>query len=84
VPFGFYCLDLVIIWYAIAGHAPEVVAERRRRAPWYGSKTNPSVTDMLATLRRVLIAAEFLPQHPDQPTYEEIAAVRLAWAQAAA
>ncbi len=84
VPFGFCCLTLVILWYAIAGHAPEVVAERRRRAPWYASKTNPSVADMLAALRRVLIAAEFLPQHPDQPTYEEIAAVRLAWAQAAA
>jgi hypothetical protein len=39
---------------------------------------------MLATLRRVLIAAEFLPQCPDQPTCEEIAAVHLAWAQAAA
>jgi DDE superfamily endonuclease len=84
VPFGFCCLTLAILWYAIAGHAPEVVAERRRCAPWYGSKTNPSVTDMLAALRRVLIAAEFCPQHPDQPTYEEIAAVRLAWAQAAA
>jgi hypothetical protein len=47
-------------------------------------KKNPSVTDMLATLRRVLIAAEFLPQCPDQPTCEEIAAVHLAWAQAAA
>jgi hypothetical protein len=39
---------------------------------------------MLAVLRRVLIAAEFLPQYPDRPTCEEIAAVRLAWAQAAA
>jgi DDE superfamily endonuclease len=71
VPFGFYCLTLVILWYALAGHTPEVVAERRRRAPWYASKKDPSVADMLATLRRVLIAAEFRPQHPKQPTYEE-------------
>jgi hypothetical protein len=84
VPFGLYCLSLAILWYAIAGHTPEVVTERRRRAPWYASKQNPSVTDMLAALRRVLIAAEFLPQHLDQPTCEEITAVRLAWAQAAA
>ncbi|MGH8896654.1 MAG: hypothetical protein ACRDZ4_06415, partial [Egibacteraceae bacterium] len=61
-----------------------VVAERRQRAPWYASKANPSVADMLATLRRVLTAAEFFPQHPDPPTDEEINAVRLAWAQAAA
>ncbi|MGH3922809.1 MAG: hypothetical protein ACRDTT_08075, partial [Pseudonocardiaceae bacterium] len=67
-----------------AGHTPEVVAERRRRAPWYACKRNPSVADMLAALRRALTAAEFRPQHPEQPTYEEIAAVRLAWAQAAA
>ncbi|MGH8887580.1 MAG: hypothetical protein ACRDYX_20910 [Egibacteraceae bacterium] len=84
MPFGFYCLSLVILWYAIAGHTPDVVAERRRRAPWYAAKKNPSVADMLATLRRVLTAAEFRPQHPEQPTYEEIAAVRLAWKQAAA
>lgn len=84
VPFGFCCLSLVILWYALTGHTPEVVAERRRRAPWYACKANPSVADMLAAVRRVLIAAEFRPQHPDQLTYEEIAAVRLAWAQAAA
>ncbi|MGH8888071.1 MAG: hypothetical protein ACRDYX_23555 [Egibacteraceae bacterium] len=84
VPFGFCPLGLAIVWYAVAGHTPDVVAQRRRHAPWYACKTTPSVADMLATLRRVLIAAEFRPQHPDRPTYEEIAAVRLAWAQAAA
>jgi DDE superfamily endonuclease len=84
VPFGFCCLSLAILWYALAGHSPEVVAERRRRAPWYASKQNPSVTDILAALQRVLIAAEFLPQHPNQPTYEETTAVRLTRAQTAA
>jgi hypothetical protein len=33
VPFGFFCLDLVIVWYATCGHSPDVVTERRRRAP---------------------------------------------------
>ncbi|MGH8885658.1 MAG: IS701 family transposase [Egibacteraceae bacterium] len=83
-PFGFCCLSLAVLWHAIAGHTPEVVAERCRRAPWYACKRNPSVADMLAALRRVLTAAEFRPQHPEQPTCEEIAAVRLAWKQAAA
>jgi hypothetical protein len=64
--------------------APRWSPERRRRAPWCTSKKNPSVADMLAALRRVLIAAEFRPQHPDQPTGEETTAARLAWAQAAA
>ncbi len=83
-PFGFCCLSLAVLWHAIAGHTPEVVAERCRRAPWYPCKRNPSDADMLAALRRVLTAAEFRPQHPEQPTCEEIAAVRLAWKQAAA
>jgi hypothetical protein len=34
---------------------------------------------MIAKLRRVLIAARFQQPHPDQPTTEEIHAVRLAW-----
>jgi hypothetical protein len=82
VPFGLVCLSLVIVWYALAGHTPEVVADRRRRAPWYASKKDPSVADMLAILRRVLIAAEFQPQHPDRPTCKETAAARLTRAQA--
>jgi hypothetical protein len=38
VLFGLVCLSVVIVWYALAGHRPEVVAERRRRAPWYACK----------------------------------------------
>ncbi|MGH8909397.1 MAG: ABC transporter substrate-binding protein [Egibacteraceae bacterium] len=52
VPFGLLCLSLAIVWYAQAGHSPEVVAERRRRAPWHACKANPSVADMFAVLRR--------------------------------
>jgi hypothetical protein len=54
------------------------------RAPWYRSKAQPSTADMTAKLRRVLIAARFKPSRPDQPTREEIHAIRLAWANAAA
>lgn len=67
VPFGFCCLGLAVVWYAVAGDTPDVVAQRRRRAPWYACKTTPSVADTLATLRRVLIAAEFRPQHLTGP-----------------
>ena len=39
---------------------------------------------MITKLRRILIAAQFHPGVPRQPTPEEIHAVHLAWAQAAA
>jgi hypothetical protein len=39
---------------------------------------------MIVKLRRVLIAAQFHPGVPRQPTPEEIRAIRVAWAQAAA
>ena len=39
---------------------------------------------MIVKLRRVLIAAQYQPEAPHQPTHEEIRAVQLAWAHAAA
>jgi hypothetical protein len=39
---------------------------------------------MIAKLRRVIIAARYLPAHPAQPTPEEIHAIRLAWEGVAA
>jgi len=65
VPFGLLVQSLVTIWYANAGHTTAVVAARRRLAPWYDQKTEPSWLDMLVTLRRQLIADRFraLP-HP--------------------
>lgn len=41
--------------------------------------TQPSTADMLAKLRRVLIAARFRPSRPDQITPAEIHILRLAW-----
>lgn len=84
VPFGLYTLSLTIIWYALYGHHPDDVADHRARAPWYGTKTDPSVADMAAKLRRTLIAAQFMPSSFRRPSPEETMAVHLAWAAAAA
>src|SRR5207249_1806383 len=59
VPFQFLCQSLVVVWYALYGHDPAVVKEHRARAPWYLSKADPSFADMLAKLRRVMIAAQY-------------------------
>jgi hypothetical protein len=84
VPFQLTCQTLAMTWYATAGHHPADAEEHRARAPWYRSKTRPSTADMLGKLRRVLIAARFNASRPDQPTPQEIHAIRLAWETAAA
>ncbi len=84
VPFTLACQSLAILWYATAGHDPADVNEHRARAPWYVTKAEPSAADMIAKLRRVLIAAKFRLPHPDQPTPAEISAIRLAWETPAA
>jgi hypothetical protein len=82
VPFGLICLSLVTLWYTAAGHAPTDVADRRSRARWYTTKTEPSFEDMTIKLRRVIIAARFQPPAPYQASPEETRAVLLAWAAA--
>jgi DDE superfamily endonuclease len=84
VPFGMLTMSLVYCWYARYGHHPDDVTERRAAAPWYTTKTEPSFADMLAKLRRTIIAARFLPECPAQPSLEQITAVHRAWASAAA
>lgn len=79
-PFGFFCLSLTVVWYALYGHSSDDVAEHRARARWYTTKRNPSVADMLAKLRRVIIAQQYLPTRPREPTCQEIEAVTAAWA----
>jgi len=83
-PFGMLVQSLVIVWYHLAGHSPHVVEERRQRTRWYATKTHPSYQDMLLKLRRVLIAAQFRADPQVDPTLEQIHAIRLAWADAAA
>lgn len=84
VPFELVISSLAICWYALAGHQPEDVTTARDLAPWYRSKTQPSVADMIAKLRRVIIAAQFQREHPEPVTPREISILRLAWADAAA
>jgi hypothetical protein len=82
--FGMYVYSLVVVWYAISGHKPTIVTQRRLSAPWYLSKTDPSFADMLTTLRHTIIAAQFMGSRPAQPTNAEIRQVQHAWALAAA
>lgn len=82
VPFQFWCMTLTIIWYALSGHHPADVAEHRARAPWYQTKTNPSFADMLAKLRRMLIAAQYSPGRLRDPHRQQITAIQQAWATA--
>jgi hypothetical protein len=82
VPFQIACQAAAVTWYATAGHDPADLHERRALAPWYASKAEPATADMAAKLRRVIIAARFRATHPDQPTPQEIAVIRLAWEDA--
>ncbi|MEU7630955.1 hypothetical protein AB0C34_13350 [Nocardia sp. NPDC049220] len=81
VPFGMLVQTLVILWYHLAGHSPAVVAEHAR---WHTTKTHPSYPDMLAKLRRTLIAAQYCADLPGDPTPNQIRSIRLAWENAAA
>jgi hypothetical protein len=78
VPFGMLTMSLVYLWYTLHGHHPDDVTDRRAAAPWYTTKTEPSFDDMLAKLRRTIIATRFMPGRPAQPTPEEINAVQRA------
>ena len=82
IPFMLACQALAVCWYATAGHHPADAEARRRNAPWYTAKTEPSTADMTSKLRRVIIAARFKRLHADQPEPAEIHAIRLAWEDA--
>jgi hypothetical protein len=84
VPFGLFVQSLVVVWYVLHAHHHDDVAQRRREAPWYRSKTEPAYQDMIVKLRRTLIVARFLEGNPRQPTPEETLTVQQAWAEAAA
>jgi len=73
VPFGFLCQTLTITWYALYGQAEQDVEHRRQRSPWYWQKRFPSYQDMLSSLRRAVIAAQYLPVTPRRPIQQQIA-----------
>jgi len=65
IPFGFLCHTITIAWYALHGNPTADVTRARQHAPWYRAKRDPSMPDILASLRRELIKAEFRrTQHP--------------------
>jgi hypothetical protein len=70
VPFGLACLSLAIVWYARHGQPAHDLATHRARAPWYRHKRTVSVADMLAALRRALLAVQYRDGHPDQHTLD--------------
>jgi hypothetical protein len=82
VPFQFLAMTLPIIWYSLSGHDPDDVEEHRQHSPWYLTKTTPSFADMLAKLRRVIIACQSHPGRGCTPKPAEIAQVQQAWAAA--
>jgi len=71
VPFGLLCQTLTTAWYTLCGRAEHDVQHRRHHAPWYRQKTNPSYHDMLASLRRAIIAAQYSPVTPATPNQQE-------------
>ena len=84
VPFGMVVQSLVIVWYALSGYHPEDVATRRQAEPWYEAKTEPSFEDMIAKLRKTLIAARFSSVSPGQANPELLRDYALACTAAAA
>jgi hypothetical protein len=84
VPFGFLVQTLVTLWYATRGYHQHDLATRQADEPWYTTKTEPAFEDMLAKLRRTIIAARFTATSPNQPDPHIIRDYQLACAAAAA
>ncbi|UQX12047.1 hypothetical protein [Candidatus Mycobacterium methanotrophicum] len=84
VPFGFLVQTLVIIWHALFGYHPDDLTARHAAGPWYDHKAEPAFEDMLAKLRRALIAARFNGIGPAQPDPHKYRDYELACAAAAA
>lgn len=84
VPFGFLCQTLAITWYALHADIAADIAARRAAAPWYPDKQDPSMLDILASLRRELIRTQFRAQAPRRRTHHQITQPALPPAQAAA
>ena len=82
VPFQLLAMTLTTTWYALHGHHPNDVTDHRQRSPRYLTNTTPSFADMLAKLRRVIIATQFHPGQCHAPKPAEIAQVQQAWAAA--
>lgn len=58
VPFGLLAQTIAVAWYALYGD-PAADVRRRLNAPWYPTKRDPSMLDVLTSLRHELIRAEY-------------------------
>ena len=72
VPFGFLVQSLLIVWYARFGYDPADISLRRRLCPWYRTKHEPSVADMLTRLRREFLKARFSAIRPGHSPHDQI------------
>lgn len=70
--FGFLCSRTPSSRTPSTGTRPADVAEHRARAPWYRTKAHPSVADMLAKVRRAIVAAQRREGRPRRPTQREM------------
>ena len=84
VPLGFCVYSLVIVWYALHGYHRDDLAARREVQPWYPQKDEPAFEDMLAKLRRTLIASRITGVAAAQPDPHKYRDYELACAAAAA
>ena len=84
MPLGFCVYSLVIVWYALHGYHRDDLAARREVQPWYPQKDEPAFEDMLAKLRRSLVAARITGVDAAQPDPRKYRDYELACAAAAA
>jgi hypothetical protein len=72
VPFGFLVQSLLICWSTRSGYYPAGVTRRRLLCPWYRTRTEPSVADMLTRLRREFLKARFSAIRPGHTPLDQI------------
>jgi hypothetical protein len=71
VPFTFMSQTITTLWYTLNANPETQIAERRRKAPWYRTKTDPSSLDMLQTLRNTILTHRINPTTPGHATPEQ-------------
>ena len=84
VPLSFCVYSLVVVWYTLHGYHPDDLTGRRADQPWYSHKDDIAFEDMLAKLRRSLVAARITGVAAAQPDPRKYRDYELACAAAAA
>lgn len=67
-PLAMLLYSLIVLWFAREGHRDW----RPLECPWYTSKTDPSLADMLGTLRRLSVRQHVLTLAPRGPGTRKI------------